>query len=288
MYKASLTNKTLEVLKLIATAGQQLGVSEIARAVSIHKSTVFGILRTLQQGAYVSKDASTKKYTVGDELVRFSRMISESQGLAHIARPFLKGLADTVNETVFLGICESVAIKVIDVEKPSKSLTLSSPVGTEISVTAGAPGKAYLSSLRDEEVLAILKKRGRMAGTKASMTDDGRFLEELEATRRQGFAIDREEYLPGVSGVAANIASHNRAIAVIWVAGFAASMDHEKARQIAQSIVRAAQLIEQELASSNLQTTAEEGNYPTRLAPRHRRKGCRMRETLAPYSPGPS
>lgn len=282
MYKASLTNKTLEVLKLIATTQEQLGVSEIARAVSIHKSTVFGILRTLQQGAYVSKDSSTKKYTVGDELIRFSRIVSENKGLSHLARPLLEHLADTVDETVFLGICEGAVIKVIDVMKPRKSLALSSPVGTEMPITAGAPGKAYLSSLRDEEVLAILNERGLIPWTRASITDVGRFLEELEATRRQGYAIDREEYLPGVLGVAADITPHNRPMAVIWVAGFAASMDHAKTLQVAQSLVEAAQLIKQELASSNVQTTTEEHNHHAHPPLPRSRSGGRMSETMAP------
>ena len=109
-YKPSATTKTLEVLKVIANAKQQLGVSEIARALSINKSTAFGILRTLQEGAYVSKDVSTKKYAVGKELVRFSKMISREPDVAQVARPFLEKLGEYVDETVFLGIREGTAI----------------------------------------------------------------------------------------------------------------------------------------------------------------------------------
>ena len=103
-YKASVTKKTLEVLKVLAFPQRQLGVSEIAQVLSINKSTAFGILRTLQEDGYVLKDMSTKKYTVGDELVRLSKMISGGPGLVYVARPFLERLAEGVDETVFLGV----------------------------------------------------------------------------------------------------------------------------------------------------------------------------------------
>ena len=260
-YKASATSKTLEVLKLIANTKQQLGVSEIARMLSINKSTAFGILRTLQQGAYVIKDVSTKKYTVGGELVRFSKMISEENGLAHVARPFLERLAESVDETVFLGICEGATIKVIDVVEAKKSLTLSSSVGTKLPITAGAPGKAYLSSLQNEEVVALLKERGLTAWTKRSITDVGRFLQEIEATRKQGFALDWEEYVAGVRGVASKITSENRAVGVIWVTAFAGSMDHKKALEVSRMILETTQLVTERLTASAVRTGAEDGGY---------------------------
>jgi len=39
-------------------------VSEIAQVLFINKSTVFGILRTLQEDGHVLKDLSTKKYNI--------------------------------------------------------------------------------------------------------------------------------------------------------------------------------------------------------------------------------
>ncbi len=89
-YRASVAKKTIEIVKVMANAGRQLGVSEIARMLSINKSTVFGILGALQEGAYVLKDASTKKYTAGDELVRLARMITREPELVRAARPWLK------------------------------------------------------------------------------------------------------------------------------------------------------------------------------------------------------
>jgi DNA-binding IclR family transcriptional regulator len=248
-YKASATSKTLEVLKLIANTKTQLGVSEIARLLSINKSTAFGILRSLHQGAYVFKDVSTKKYAVGDELVRFSRMISEDKGLAHVARPYLESLAASVDETVFLGVCESAAIKVIDVIEAKKSLTLSSPIGTKLPITAGAAGKAYLASLRNEEVIALLREKGLTPWTTTSIIDIDRFLGELGVIRKDGFALDREEYIAGVCSVASLITAKSRAAGIIWVAAFAGSMSQSKVLEVSRAIKETAHLLTGRLAS---------------------------------------
>jgi IclR family KDG regulon transcriptional repressor len=265
-YKASVTSKTLEVLKVIASGKRQLGVSEIARMLSINKSTAFGILRALQEDAYVFKDVSTKKYTVGDELVRFSRMISEEKGLAHLARPFLEGLAESVDETVFLCLREGATIRIIDVLEAKKSLTLSSPVGTKLPITAGAAGKSYLSSLHNQEVIALLKEQGLTAWTKRSVADVNHFLREIEATRKQGFALDLEEYLTGVRGVATHIPWGNRVAGVIWVAGFAGSMHDSKLVEIARKIRETARLVTEKLTSEPIRTAGDGRGHRARTS----------------------
>jgi IclR family KDG regulon transcriptional repressor len=265
VYKASVTSKTLEVLKVIAASNHQLGVSEIARAVSAHKSTVFGILSTLQKGFYVSKDTLTKKYAVGDELVRFSRTISENESLAHLARPLLYELAESVDETVFLGVCEGTSIKIIAVVEAQKSITLSSPVGTKIPITAGAPGKAYLSSLRNDEIIAILKKTGLKAFTKSSITDIDSYLREMEATRKQGFALDREEYIAGLRGIASQITSKDNVMGVIWIAAFACSIERKKVPQVSHKIIATAQLL-----SARLNASASRSMVDVEAIPPHR------------------
>ena len=157
-------------------------------------------------------------------------------------------------------------IKIIDVVEAKKSFTLSSPIGTKIPITAGAPGKAYLSSLQDQEVVVLLKKKGLTAFTKTSITDIHRFLQEIEATRKQGFALDREEYITGVRGVATNVASGNRAAAVIWVAGFAGSMDHKKVLEVSRKICETARRVTEKLTSGPIPTAGEDGGHRARTS----------------------
>ncbi len=170
-------------------------------------------------------------------------MISEDKSLAHVARPFLESLAGSVDETVFLGVCESAAIKVIDVIEAKKSLTLSSPIGTKLPITAGAAGKAYLASLRNEEVIALLRERGLTPWTKTSIIEIDRFLEELGATRKEALRLTGRNILQESVRVASPITVENRAAGIIWVAAFVGSMDHSKVLEVSRAIKETAQLL---------------------------------------------
>ena len=50
MYSAPVIKKTFEVLSLVVDSKRPLGVTEIARTLALSKSTVFGILKALQEG----------------------------------------------------------------------------------------------------------------------------------------------------------------------------------------------------------------------------------------------
>ena len=67
MYNAPIIKKAIEILRLLIKEYQPLGVTEIAKDLSISKSTAYGILQSFQEEGLVSKDSVTKKYTIGKD-----------------------------------------------------------------------------------------------------------------------------------------------------------------------------------------------------------------------------
>lgn len=259
MYNAPILKKAVEILKLLTKEYQPLRVTDIAKKVSISKSTAYGILRSFQEEGLVSKDSSTKKYTIGKEMMRLSKMVFKGQDLISVARPFLEKLADLADETVFLGIREYDTVKVIDVVEAKKDLKISSPVGTKLPLTAGAVGKIFLSAMSNEEALAYLAEKGLPQYTESSIVDTDSFIKELEKTRKSGYSLDTEEYLKGVRTLAAPIRRDESLIGAIWLVGFSNSMIDERLSDIIQSLKQAADQISARLSSSS----AMQSNYKT-------------------------
>ena len=110
----------------------------------------------------------------------------------------------------------------------SLDFKISSQIGTRMALTAGVVGKIFLSSMDNEEVLGVLERKGLHRYTANSIVDPDRYLEELEKTRAQGYAINREEFLKGVTAVAALIYSGHFPVTAVWVVGFSSSMGDEK------------------------------------------------------------
>jgi predicted transcriptional regulator len=55
MYNAPILKKAIDIIKLMVRENKPLGVTEIARELSISKSTTFGILRSLEQKIHPGK-----------------------------------------------------------------------------------------------------------------------------------------------------------------------------------------------------------------------------------------
>jgi len=113
MYNAPVIKKTFEVLRLIVSSDRSLGVTEIAKTLSLSKSTVFGILKALQDTGFISKSKTSKKYAIGQELFKLSKIVLQGDVLTMIARPFLEKLVELVDETVFLCAREENVVKIL-------------------------------------------------------------------------------------------------------------------------------------------------------------------------------
>jgi DNA-binding IclR family transcriptional regulator len=90
MYDAPVLKRAINILQLIVNEQRQFGISEIAQRLDIHKSTVFGILRALEEQGFIAKDSASKKYSMGEQLLELSKVVLGKTNIAAIAKPFLE------------------------------------------------------------------------------------------------------------------------------------------------------------------------------------------------------
>jgi len=243
MYSAPIVKRVIEIIRLIVQEHKQFGVTHISDSLSINKSTVFGILKALQAEGYVLKDPTTKKYMMGPALFELSTMIFKRTNLATLAHSFLEQLAEQVEETVILGARENNHLKFLEVIEARKDLKISSHVGAKIPITVGATGKVVLSFMEDNEIVSLLSDKGLPQFTEKSITDMDLFLREVAKVRRQGHALDFDEYLKGTMAVAAPIRAGKRLIGVVWVVSFTSAMDDAKVAGIIEQVTNTTKLI---------------------------------------------
>lgn len=243
MYNAPIIKKAIEILRFLVNEYQPLGVTEIAKNLSISKSTAYGILQSFQEEGLVSKDPMSKKYTVGKEMMRLAKMVFKGQDLVSIARPFLERLAELIDETIFLGVREYDSVKILEVVEAKKEFKISSPIGTKLPINAGATGKIFLSVMRNEDIVTLLNEKGLPQYTENSITDIGKYLEEIEKTRRLGYSLDMGEYLKGVWSAGTLIYQDRKPVGAIWFVGFFNSMMEQKLNTIIRNLKQTADQI---------------------------------------------
>jgi DNA-binding IclR family transcriptional regulator len=163
------------------------------------------------------------------------------------AQPILDALRDRIGETVFLGVLSRSRGLIMATAEAAKPLKISSPPGTSIPLLAGAVGKVFLAQQRDDQALKIIREHGLPQFTQRSIVNTQDYLAELAQVRRQGYAVDEEEYLPGVKAVAVAVGNQRGLPLAIWVVGFADSMGKNAVQEIVAETGRAAARLRESL-----------------------------------------
>ena len=246
-YSAPSVIKAFEILKLVASAREGMGVSEIARDLGLAKSTVHGMASALEELGAVRRDPLTKRYSLGFTLFELGKTAYSQIELKDLARPMMVELMEKTHTSVFLGVLNWDHVTILDVVEPRTELKITSPIGTKIPLLAGAVGKVFLSMMGEEQALKAIHSKGLTKYTDNSITEMDRYIEEIRQVRAQGFATDDEEYILGVRAVAAPILGGTHLISAIWVVGFKASLDEEKMRTLTAFTKQAAESIRQRL-----------------------------------------
>jgi len=163
--------------------------------------------------------------------------VLEREPVVAAARPVLESYAERLGETIFLAGARAGRIVVLDKVEGTGFLRASPRVGEEIPAHATAIGKLFLAFARDQvrlpDTLDAFTPR-----TRARASDLAR---EVERVRAAGFAENREEWIPGLAGLAAPVRIGERMLAALAVSGPAARM-RERARFAAGITAAAAEV----------------------------------------------
>ena len=254
-YFAPSVIKAFEVLKLIASAKEGMGISEIARGLDIAKSTVHGMACALEELGAVRRDPATKRYTLGFTLFELGKTAYSQIDLKDLARPVMEGLMEKTDASVFLGVLNWDHVTILDIVEPRTDLKITSPIGTTIPLLAGAAGKVFLAMMSEEQALKFIRTKGLIKFTANSVTDIDRYMEEIRSVRAQGFATDDEEYILGVRAVAAPIVGGTHLMSAIWAVGFKAGLDEDRMKALTIFTKEAAETIRRKIGRQPLTST---------------------------------
>lgn len=242
-YKAPTVKKAFQILKIISDSGRGMGVSELSKELGISKSTVHGITSALEGVGAVIRDPSTKRYTLGLTLFELGRSAWSRVDLKDVARAPMEDLMEKTRQSVFLGVRNGEHVTIVDIVESRDQLKISAPVGATIPLLAGAIGKVFLAAMNDARAEAYIRSHPLPGYTEKTIKDPDRYLEEVRAVRRNGCAIDDEEYMRGVMAVASPVKGVNRLAAAIWLVGVKPNMDGEKMEDLVKGVKAAAESI---------------------------------------------
>jgi len=216
--KVQSLDRALEILRLLGSE-PEMRVTDLARRLEVHKSTVFRLLATLQEHGLVEQNPTTEKYRLGYGLVRLAGAVVAELDLARASRSVLEELATRTGETVNLAILQGDQVVNIDQIAAPNLVVNVNWVGKQTPLHATSNGKVLLAYLSEDERRRLLD-RSLPRLTPRTITDPRILEKQLHRVVTDGYAFTLEELELGLNAVAAPVyAADGRVQAAVSVAG---------------------------------------------------------------------
>lgn len=211
--------KALKVLDCFTSTTPELGIVEISEQLGLYKSNVHNIVDTFVKAGYLVKNPDNGKFRLAMKVLQLGNAITSNISFRKVLLPHMQQLADETGETVYLGVPSEEEVIYLDSSSPRSQVLTKSVMGIKAPLYCTGIGKAMLAHLPDTFLESVLAK-GLRQFTDHTITQRETLLQELELTRKRGYAIDNMEHQFGIKCVAIPVRSHQgEVIAGLSVSG---------------------------------------------------------------------
>ncbi len=235
----------LDVLGVFAEK-EELGVSELARRLGLHKSGIHRIVRTLASRGFVEQRPN-RRYSLGVRVLELGNVYRLRLDLIRTAEPVLRQLSRQVNTNTHLARLEhGEVLDLLRVEYPAPLRVARSPI-LRRPAHCTALGKALLAYASPEKLNSVIEA-GLPKLTRNTITQPDRLLKELERVRERGYAVDNQEFYPGIRCIAAPVFNENsEAVAAVSISGLITLVTEDRVPGFAALVMQAAREISVQL-----------------------------------------
>lgn len=194
--------RTLLILEVLGKSDRPMTATQINDQLGLPKQTVHRLCATLEENGFLTRPGNAKKYQVARRLRDLgSGLIHNSRD--HIARhQILKEVAQQVGETVNYAAPGNMGMNYLDRVETDWPFRIQLPIGTSVPFHCTASGKAFLASLTPKNREALVASLDLAQMTQHTLTDPKSLMNELVEIRKQGYSLDKEEFMEGMIAIA--------------------------------------------------------------------------------------
>lgn len=246
--RVQVIDRLLDVLEYLSLTQEPKGPTEIAEAVGLNKSTVYRLLSTLHQRGYVDRNETDGTYSVGVKLVEIVSNHINNLELQTEARPVLNELHDALGLIVHLGILDRHEVVYVEKMDIAPNLRRYAQIGLRVPAQCSSLGKCLLACMSGEHLEFAMAKCRFEPYTPKAITSLHQLKEHLRTVRRQSWAIDDEEYMPGHRCVGAPVYDYRgETIAAVSASGPVSLLTDERVPDVVRQVKQAAAAISRRL-----------------------------------------
>jgi len=193
----------LSIVRYLVSNAEPVGVTRIAKDLSLNSSTCFNLLKTLVHERLVNFEDTTKTYSIGLGVVQLAKGTLDSASYVRLLRPHLHELSIRHRVTTTLWQCiPEERVVLVDLVEAESTIRVRMNIGQRLPMYIAALGRcmAAFCGLDDPSL------RSRISSLR---WDEGpsfkEYLTEVEFVRANGYAVDNGRYVRGITTVSSPI-----------------------------------------------------------------------------------
>ena len=258
-------DRGLTLLEHLAAQPEGIPLALLARELDMPLSACHRLLAELQARGYVRQTRERGDYLLTTKLASLGLGYLSGAGTVDIAEPLLERLAHQSDELVRLSLVDGDHLTwVAKAQSNRKGLRYDPDMGSDARLSCSSSGWAWLSSLSDDEGLALVAKQGLglpdQFGPGAPTTLRA-VLDAVHTTRERGYSMTTDTYSLGLSAISAPVRLANQpAMGVLTIAGPTVRFTAERMQSLVPELLSvASQLAAASGASPFFNLTADTG-----------------------------
>lgn len=242
--------RAFDILELFLDGTRYFSVPEIIARLKFPRTTAHDLVQTLLTCGYLEKDNDqAHRFKLGLRAFELGSVYATQVDIAENGLKVAKKVSKACDETVQMAIRNGKdAVFIIRVDS-SHVLRLVSAVGSRLPAHCTGVGKMLLSTLTDEELVALYAGQKSLPGMTAnSITSLKGLLREVAEIRARGYAYDDCESNVDARCVAAPVYDRNRMMcAAMSITVPVTRMNADRKMQLVEIVQRGAKELSREI-----------------------------------------
>ena len=238
--------RAIAILRLLSRSRTPLGLKTIAESLDLVPSTALHIVRALVAEDLLQVDALTKRYQLGVGMLPLARAVLDHADFPGLVRAKLDDIAGRYGVTAIgVEVPDLDNMIVVALSRSQAPVRLHVDVGSRFPALISATGRC-VAAFTGQPAKEIDKRFRLLRWHNAPSFEAWR--KEVEQVRRQGFSIDRGNYIAGVTIVAVPVLNSRGTIShTIAAVGLGSQLDRASSLALAQDLRAAAEEVAAQL-----------------------------------------
>lgn len=192
------TLRLFALLEAVAQKDQFFSLQSMVEETGLPKPTLHRMLQQLESAGILQRDGDGRHYSTGLRLRRLAETLLLNNTVHGARHMVLRRLVDEVGESCNITALSGSEVLYLDrVETPAPLRFYLQP-GSRVPVHCSASGKLFLAQMSPSQRRRLLEQIPLERYTERTITDPVRLEQEIDQVRSEGFALDDEEFLPGL------------------------------------------------------------------------------------------